>query len=115
MKSVSAGAARAEEIPSTAIGGSGVVLHVGSHRGNGLEGALDQRVAAPLERERHRPVERYLRDAFHIFAPAGTSDIQLLRLGEAALGTSKGSWSQRFAEISAASAAEIRAELSGLV
>jgi alkylation response protein AidB-like acyl-CoA dehydrogenase len=62
-----------------------------------------------------RPVERYLRDAFHIFAPAGTSDIQLLRLGEAALGTSKGSWSRRFAEISAASAAEIRAELSGLV
>jgi acyl-CoA dehydrogenase len=62
-----------------------------------------------------RPVERYLRDAFHIFAPAGTSDIQLLRLGEAALGTSKGSWSRRFAEISSASAAEIRAELSGLV
>ena len=62
-----------------------------------------------------RPVERYLRDAFHIFAPAGTSDIQLLRLGEAALGTSKGSWSRRFAEISAASAAEIRTELSGLV
>ena len=61
-----------------------------------------------------RPVERYLRDAFHIFAPAGTSDIQLLRLGEAALGTSKGSWSERFAEISEASAAEIRAELSRL-
>ena len=61
-----------------------------------------------------RPVERYLRDAFHIFAPAGTSDIQLLRLAEAALGTSKGSWSQRFAEISAASAAEIRAEVAGL-
>ena len=61
-----------------------------------------------------RPVERYLRDAFHIFAPAGTSDIQLLRLAEAALGTSKGSWSRRFAEISAASAAEIRAEVAGL-
>jgi alkylation response protein AidB-like acyl-CoA dehydrogenase len=61
-----------------------------------------------------RPVERYLRDAFHIFAPAGTSDIQLLRLAEAALGTSKGSWSQRFAEVSAASAAEIRAEVAGL-
>jgi alkylation response protein AidB-like acyl-CoA dehydrogenase len=61
-----------------------------------------------------RPIERYLRDAFHIFAPAGTSDIQLLRLGETALGTAKGSWSQRFAEISAASAAEIRAELAGL-
>ena len=61
-----------------------------------------------------RPLERYLRDAFHIFAPAGTSDIQLLRLGETALGTAKGSWSQRFADISAASAAEIRAELVGL-
>ena len=44
-----------------------------------------------------RPIERYLRDAHHIFAPAGTSDIQLLRLGETALGTSKGQWSQRFA------------------
>jgi len=54
-----------------------------------------------------RPMERYLRDAFHIFAPAGTSDIQLLRLGETALGTAKGSWSQRFAEVSAASAAEL--------
>jgi alkylation response protein AidB-like acyl-CoA dehydrogenase len=61
-----------------------------------------------------RPIERYLRDAFHIFAPAGTSDIQLLRLGETALGTTKGSWSQRFAEVSAASAAGIRAELVGL-
>src|ERR1700744_2094275 len=61
-----------------------------------------------------RPVERYLRDAFHIFSPAGTSDIQLLRLAEAALGTSKGSWSQRFAEVSAASAAEIRADVAGL-
>jgi len=44
-----------------------------------------------------RPIERYLRDAHHIFAPAGTSDIQLLRLGEVALGTAKGQWSQRFA------------------
>jgi alkylation response protein AidB-like acyl-CoA dehydrogenase len=61
-----------------------------------------------------RPLERYLRDAFHIFAPAGTSDIQLLRLGETALGTAKGSWSQRFADISAASETEIRAELVGL-
>jgi alkylation response protein AidB-like acyl-CoA dehydrogenase len=53
-----------------------------------------------------RPVQRYLRDAYHIFAPAGTSDIQLLRLGETALGTTKGSWSERFAAVSAASAAE---------
>ncbi|GGO43489.1 acyl-CoA dehydrogenase [Streptomyces daqingensis] len=46
-----------------------------------------------------RPVERYLRDAHHIFAPAGTSDIQRLRLGEVALGTAKGSWSQKLSEL----------------
>jgi alkylation response protein AidB-like acyl-CoA dehydrogenase len=44
-----------------------------------------------------RPVERYLRDAHHIFAPAGTSDVQLLRLSEVALGIGKGQWSQRLA------------------
>jgi alkylation response protein AidB-like acyl-CoA dehydrogenase len=43
-----------------------------------------------------RPIERYLRDAYHIVAPAGTSDVQLLRLGEVALGLSKGQWSRRF-------------------
>ena len=42
------------------------------------------------------PVERYVRDAFHIFAPAGTSDVQLLRLGEMALGQARGQWSERF-------------------
>lgn len=46
-----------------------------------------------------RPVERYLRDAYHIFAPAGTSDIQRLRLGEVALGTAKGQWSQRLSDV----------------
>jgi alkylation response protein AidB-like acyl-CoA dehydrogenase len=44
-----------------------------------------------------RPVERYLRDAFHIFAPAGTSDVQRLRLAEVGLGASKGQWSERLA------------------
>jgi alkylation response protein AidB-like acyl-CoA dehydrogenase len=44
-----------------------------------------------------RPVERYLRDAHHIYAPAGTSDIQRLRLAETALGTSRGQWSERLA------------------
>jgi alkylation response protein AidB-like acyl-CoA dehydrogenase len=43
------------------------------------------------------PIERNLRDVHHIFAPAGTSDIQRLRLAEVALGRSKGDWSQRFA------------------
>ncbi|MBA2949757.1 acyl-CoA dehydrogenase family protein [Streptomyces himalayensis] len=47
----------------------------------------------------NRPIERYLRDAQHIYAPAGTSDVQLLRLGELALGTSKGQWSERLAEL----------------
>ncbi|SCL36033.1 acyl-CoA dehydrogenase family protein [Micromonospora aurantiaca (nom. illeg.)] len=42
------------------------------------------------------PLERYLRDALHIFAPAGTSDIQLLRLAEHALGTTTPPWSARF-------------------
>lgn len=44
-----------------------------------------------------RPLERYVRDAQHIFAPAGTSDIQLLRLAEFGLGASKGQWSERLA------------------
>lgn len=55
-----------------------------------------------------RPIERYLRDAHHIFAPAGTSDIQLLRLGETALGTAKGQWSERFAEASSSASEAIR-------
>ncbi|WNZ07961.1 acyl-CoA dehydrogenase family protein [Streptomyces sp. 11x1] len=46
-----------------------------------------------------RPLERYLRDAFHIYAPAGTSEIQGLRLGEFALGENKGEWSERLAEL----------------
>ncbi|GAA2535763.1 acyl-CoA dehydrogenase family protein [Winogradskya humida] len=49
-----------------------------------------------------RPVERYLRDAYHIYAPAGTSDVQLLRLAEFALGTAKGQWSERLAPAVAA-------------
>jgi alkylation response protein AidB-like acyl-CoA dehydrogenase len=46
-----------------------------------------------------RPVERYLRDAHHIYAPAGTSDIQLLRLGEMSLGAAKGQWSERLSDL----------------
>jgi acyl-CoA dehydrogenase len=46
-----------------------------------------------------RPLERYLRDAHHIYAPAGTSDIQRLRLGEVALGAEKGSWSTKLSEL----------------
>jgi alkylation response protein AidB-like acyl-CoA dehydrogenase len=50
------------------------------------------------------PVERYVRDAFHIFAPAGTSDVQLLRLGEVALGQARGQWSERFSRTGALTA-----------
>jgi alkylation response protein AidB-like acyl-CoA dehydrogenase len=57
--------------------------------------AMEVHAAAGLFTD--RPVERYLRDAFHIFAPAGKSDIQLIRLAEAALGTARGQWSARFA------------------
>lgn len=45
-----------------------------------------------------RPIERYLRDALHLVAPAGTSDIQLLRLAEVALGEAKGQWSQQLSD-----------------
>jgi acyl-CoA dehydrogenase len=44
------------------------------------------------------PIERYLRDAHHIFAPAGTSDIQRLRLAESALGQDRGQWSKKLAD-----------------
>ncbi|WP_455360187.1 acyl-CoA dehydrogenase family protein [Streptomyces sp. SYSU K21746] len=46
-----------------------------------------------------RPIERYLRDAHHMFAPAGTSDVQLLRLAEVALGTARGQWSERLSRL----------------
>lgn len=42
------------------------------------------------------PIERYLRDAQHIYAPAGTSDIQRLRLGQVAVGTYGRQWSAVF-------------------
>ncbi|MFD0557641.1 alkylation response protein AidB-like acyl-CoA dehydrogenase [Stackebrandtia endophytica] len=46
-----------------------------------------------------KPIERYLRDAHHIFAPAGTSDVQLTRLAETTLGQTKGQWSQQLAHL----------------
>ncbi|MFF1417999.1 acyl-CoA dehydrogenase family protein [Streptomyces sp. NPDC058280] len=46
-----------------------------------------------------RPIERYLRDAYHLYAPAGTSDVQRLRLSELALGQPKGrEWSEQLAD-----------------
>jgi alkylation response protein AidB-like acyl-CoA dehydrogenase len=46
--------------------------------------------------ETDRPIERFIRDALHVEDPAGTPDIQRLRLAEYGLGTSKGQqWSER--------------------
>ena len=42
----------------------------------------------------HR-IERYLRDSLHLFPPAGTSDIQRLRLGKVASGSYGQQWSAR--------------------
>ncbi|MFD7552222.1 acyl-CoA dehydrogenase family protein [Streptomyces sp. NPDC059816] len=44
-----------------------------------------------------RPVERYLRDSMLMFAPAGTSDVQVLRLAESALGLGRAPWSGQLA------------------
>lgn len=46
-----------------------------------------------------RPIERYVRDAHHIFAPAGTSDIQRLRLAEGLMGVAQPPWSQRLGHV----------------
>jgi len=46
-----------------------------------------------------RPIERYVRDAYHIYAPAGTSDVQRLLLAEVALGaTTRPPWSKTLAD-----------------
>ena len=55
--------------------------------------AMEVHGACGLDPERQ--VERYLRDAHHIYAPAGTSDVQLLRLAEVALGTARRQWSEQ--------------------
>ncbi|KAG0000954.1 Leucine dehydrogenase [Entomortierella chlamydospora] len=58
--------------------------------------AMEIHAAYGLDPGRH--IERFLRDASHIYAPAGTSDVQRLRLAEAALGTYREQWSARFSE-----------------
>jgi alkylation response protein AidB-like acyl-CoA dehydrogenase len=55
-----------------------------------------------------RKLERLVRDAHHIYAPAGTSDVQRVRLAEMALNTSKGQWSRLLAEELRSSGAELR-------
>ncbi|MEV4670865.1 acyl-CoA dehydrogenase family protein [Actinomadura sp. NPDC049382] len=64
--------------------------------------------AAGLRRD--RCIERLVRDAFHIDAPAGTGDIQLRRLGESALGQGKGQWSRRLVHVTALSSLPVPSE-----
>jgi alkylation response protein AidB-like acyl-CoA dehydrogenase len=54
-----------------------------------------------------RTIERLLRDANHIYSPAGTSDIQRLRLAEVALGTYRDQWSARFSDQLRASSGQL--------
>ncbi|MFA1543519.1 acyl-CoA dehydrogenase family protein [Actinomadura monticuli] len=62
--------------------------------------ALEIHAAAGLRTDRE--AERYYRDAACVYAPAGTGDIQLLRLAETVLGIVHGpQWSVRFAHLTA--------------
>lgn len=71
-------------------------------------GRLAMEIHAAIGLSTDRPLERYVRDAYHIYAPAGTSDVQRLRLAEVALGTAKGQWSARLAPLLRASSAVLR-------
>ncbi|MFB6892234.1 acyl-CoA dehydrogenase family protein [Kitasatospora sp. NPDC056327] len=57
--------------------------------------AMEIHAARGLQAEFH--IERYLRDATHIYPPAGTSDVQRLRLGQFASGTYGKQWSAELA------------------
>ncbi|MET9179598.1 acyl-CoA dehydrogenase family protein [Kitasatospora aureofaciens] len=54
--------------------------------------------AARGTQEEHNII-RYLRDATHIYAPAGTSDVQKLRLGQVAAGTYGKQWSDELSDL----------------
>ncbi|MFE2108956.1 acyl-CoA dehydrogenase family protein [Kitasatospora sp. NPDC059463] len=57
--------------------------------------AMEIHAARGLQAEFH--IERYLRDATHTYPPAGTSDVQRLRLGQVASGTYGKQWSAELA------------------
>ncbi|GAA4870839.1 acyl-CoA dehydrogenase family protein [Kitasatospora terrestris] len=44
-------------------------------------------------------IERYLRDATHVYPPAGTSDVQRLRLGQVAAGSYGVQWSEKLGHL----------------
>lgn len=53
-------------------------------------------------------VERLMRDVHHIYAPAGTSDVQRLRLSEVAAGSYRADWSARMADTLRDSSVKLR-------
>ncbi|MFC5662225.1 acyl-CoA dehydrogenase family protein [Kitasatospora misakiensis] len=59
--------------------------------------AMEIHAARGLQSDFH--IERYLRDATHVYPPAGTSDVQRLRLGQVAAGTYGKQWSAELAPL----------------
>ena len=76
---------------------------------NSARTAMEVHAAHGLSAERR--LERFVRDAYHIYAPAGTSDIQRLRLAEVAMQTPphRSDWSELLAGELRASSAALRA------
>jgi alkylation response protein AidB-like acyl-CoA dehydrogenase len=72
-------------------------------------GRLAMEIHAAHGLQLERQVERFYRDAQHIYAPAGTSDVQRLRLSEVALGAYRKNWSTLLTEQLRASGAAMRA------
>jgi alkylation response protein AidB-like acyl-CoA dehydrogenase len=73
---------------------------------NAARTAMEVHAAHGLSTERR--LERLVRDAHHIYAPAGTSDVQRLRLAEIALNSSQSQWSRLLADRLRSSGAELR-------
>ncbi|MDQ1536031.1 MAG: acyl-CoA dehydrogenase [Actinomycetota bacterium] len=65
---------------------------------NSVRTAMEIFAARGCQRDFH--IERYLRDVFHTFPAAGTSDIQRLRLAEITCGTYTRSWSEQLTSTS---------------
>lgn len=63
---------------------------------NSAKDAIEIHAARGLQRSYN--IERYYRDAAHIYAPAGTSDVQRHRLGKVAFGAYGQQWSARLAD-----------------
>jgi alkylation response protein AidB-like acyl-CoA dehydrogenase len=75
-----------------------------------MESVLDaMKIHAAAGLRRDRPLERLVRDAFHIDAPAGTGDVQLRRLAESARGEGRDQWSQRLVHVTALARADTQA------